>query len=75
MQSGIRNLTHSQPHNQLNFSIHHSSGCPGVNWSGLECLWRLRRLKTLVLYDMEHVKDIELLCIMLLEIFPNLDIR
>ncbi len=51
------------------------SGCPGVDWSGLECLWRLKRLKTLVLYDMEHVKDIQLLCIMLLEVFPNLDIR
>ncbi len=46
-----------------------------MNWSGLECLWRLRRLKTLVLYDLEHVQDLKLLCVLLLEVFPHLDIR
>ena len=51
------------------------SGCMDLNWSGLECLWRLKKLKTLVLYDMDHVQDLGLICIMLLEIFPNLDIR
>jgi len=51
------------------------SGCPDIDWNGLECLWRLKKLKTLVLYDMDHVKDLPLLCLMLLDIFPGLEIR
>ena len=33
------------------------SGCRALNWNGLECVWRLRSLKTLVIKDMEHVQD------------------
>lgn len=51
------------------------SGCISLDWNGLEVLWRLSNLKTLVLYDMEHVKDLSLICLMLLDIFPNLDIK
>eukprot|EP00094_Tigriopus_californicus_P000489 TCALIF_00476-PA protein Name:"Similar to Atp5sl ATP synthase subunit s-like protein (Rattus norvegicus)" AED:0.12 eAED:0.13 QI:0/0/0/1/0/0/2/0/333 len=51
------------------------SGCGGINLSGLECLWRLRKLKTLVLYDMDHVEHLGLLCLYLLELYPDLDIR
>ena len=51
------------------------SGCTLLNWNGLECLWRLRKLKVLVLQDMDHIKDLHLLCIMLLEILPDLQIR
>ena len=51
------------------------SGCKKLNWNGLECLWRLRKLKVLVLQDMEHIKDLDLLCLMLLEILPDLQIR
>ena len=40
--------------------------------NGLECLWRLRKLKKLILRDMEHVQDLKLLCLMLLDIFPDL---
>ena len=40
--------------------------------NGLECLWRLRKLKTLILRDMDHVRDIKLICLMLLDIFPDL---
>ena len=51
------------------------SGCQKLNWNGLECLWRLRKLKVLILKDMEHIKDLNLLCLMLLETLPDLDIR
>ena len=51
------------------------SGCKKLNWNGLECLWRLRKLKVLVLQDMEHIKDLDLLCLMLLDILPDLQIR
>ena len=51
------------------------SGCRALNWNGLECLWRLRKLKVLVLHDMEHIKDLDLICLMLLDIFPDLQIR
>ena len=51
------------------------SGCKALNWNGLECLWRLRKLKVLVLQDMEHIKDLNLLCLMLLDILPDLQIR
>ena len=40
--------------------------------NGLECLWRLRKLKKLILKDMGHVRDIKLICLMLLDIFPDL---
>ena len=40
--------------------------------NGLECLWRLRKLKKLILRDMDHVRDIKLICLLLLEIFPDL---
>ena len=32
------------------------SGCRSLDWNGLECIWRLRKLKTLVIKDMDHVK-------------------
>lgn len=51
------------------------SGCPLVNWSGLECLWRLRKLKTLVLYDMDHIEDLSIICLMLMELNPDLEIK
>ena len=51
------------------------SGCRALNWNGLECLWRLRKLKVLVLHDMEHIKDLDLICLMLLDVFPDLQIR
>merc|ERR1712039_424483 len=51
------------------------SGCVDINFGSLECLWKLRRLKTLVLYDLDHIADLKLLCVLLLDIFPDLDIR
>lgn len=51
------------------------SGCTNIDWNGLECLWRFRKLKTLILRDMDHVRDIKLICLMLLDIFPDLDIQ
>ena len=51
------------------------SGCQKLNWNGLESLWRLRKLKVLVLKDMEHIKDLDLLCLMLLDELPDLEIR
>ena len=44
------------------------SGCTGVDWNGFEVLWRLRNLKTLVVKDMSHIKDLDLLCLLLLEV-------
>ena len=51
------------------------SGCVDINFGSLECLWKLRRLKTLVIYDLDHIADLKLLCVLLLDIFPDLDIR
>ena len=51
------------------------SGCSGLDSNGIECVWRLRHLKTIVMYDMDHVEDLPLLCLMLLEVFPNLEIK
>ena len=51
------------------------SGCRAVNWNGLECIWRLRNLKTLVIRDMGHVQDLQLICLMLLDCLPNLKIE
>jgi len=50
------------------------SGCRSLDWNGLECIWRLRKLKTLVIKDMDHVKDLTLLCLMLLDVMPGLQI-
>ena len=43
-------------------------------WRVLKVLWRLKNLKTLVMNDMEHVKDLPLLCLMLLDVLPKLKI-
>jgi len=51
------------------------SGCRGINWNGLECVWRLRNLKTLVIKDMDHIQDLQLICLMLLDVLPNLKIE
>jgi len=51
------------------------SGCKLINISGLESLWRLRKLKVLTLKDMDHIPDLNLLCLMLVEEFPDLEIR
>lgn len=50
------------------------SGCRGLNWNGLEVLWRLKNLKTLVLKDLDHVEDLNLICLLLLDVNPNLKI-
>merc|ERR1719435_559766 len=61
--------------------FHHSlevlniSGCAGVNWNGLEVLWRCSKLKVLVIKDMEHIQDLSLLCLMLLDVIPGLKIQ
>lgn len=51
------------------------SGCRNVNWNALEPIWRLSNLQTLVLRDMNHIRDLKLICLMLLDVFPNLEIR
>ena len=51
------------------------SGCRAINWNGMECIWRLRNLKTLVIKDMQHVQDLQLICLMLLDCLPNLKIE
>lgn len=51
------------------------SGCKNLQTTSLEPIWRLSKLKTLVLRDMDHIKDIKMICLMLLDIFPNLEIR
>jgi len=50
------------------------SGCRQVDWNALEVLWRFKNLKTLVLKDMDHVTDLTLVCLLLLDIFPDLKI-
>jgi len=50
------------------------SGCRNINANGLEVLWRFRNLKTLVLKDMDHVEDLNLVCLLLLDVFPKLKI-
>lgn len=50
------------------------SGCRALNWNGLEVLWRFKNLKTLVLKDMEHVEDLTMICLLLLDVFPDLKI-
>jgi len=50
------------------------SGCRMLNWNALEVLWRFKNLKTLVLKDMDHVADLSLVCLLLLDIFPDLKI-
>lgn len=51
------------------------SGCRALNWNAIESLWRFRKLRTLVLHDMDHIKDLRLLCLMLLDVFPDLNIK
>jgi len=50
------------------------SGCRQMNWNSLEILWRFKNLKTLVLKDMDHVEDLSLVCLMLLDALPKLKI-
>jgi len=50
------------------------SGCTKLDWNALEVIWRFSNLKTLVMKDMEHVKDINMICLMLLDVNPNLKI-
>jgi len=50
------------------------SGCRALNWNGLEVLWRFKNLKTLVLKDMDHVEDLTMICLLLLDVFPDLKI-
>jgi len=50
------------------------SGCRNLHSNGLEVLWRFKNLKTLVLKDMEHVEDLSLVCLLLLDVFPKLRI-
>ena len=51
------------------------SGCKSLNWNGLECIWRLTRLKTLVLRDLEHIVDLKMLCLLILDVLPDLEIQ
>ena len=51
------------------------SGCKNINWNGLEVVWRLRNLKTLVIKDMDHIKDLTLICLLLLDAIPGLKIE
>merc|ERR1719431_1025319 len=50
------------------------SGCRSVNWNGLEVVWRLGKLKTLIIKDMDHIQDLTLICLLLLDVLPNLKI-
>jgi len=50
------------------------SGCRKMNWNSIEVLWRFKNLKTLVLKDMDHVEDLSLVCLMLLDALPKLKI-
>jgi len=50
------------------------SGCRQMNWNSIEILWRFKNLKTLVLKDMDHVEDLSLVCLMLLDALPKLKI-
>ena len=60
--------------------FHHSlehlniSGCTNVNWNGLEVVWRCSKLKVLVIKDMDHIQDLPLICLMLLDVIPGLKI-
>jgi len=50
------------------------SGCRKIEWNGLEIVWRFKNLKTLVLKDMDHIENLPLICLMLLDILPKLKI-
>lgn len=52
------------------------SGCKMVKLSGLESIWRLRKLKVLKLRHMDHIDStsLNLLCLMLMEELPDLQI-
>lgn len=49
--------------------------CPQVTESGIACLTRLRKLKTLTLGGHPKAKNIELVCLMLEDVLPDLCIR
>merc|ERR1719348_2063344 len=51
------------------------SGCRGVDWNGLELVWRLANLKTLIIKDMEHIRDLSLICLLILDVLPKLKIE
>jgi len=51
------------------------SGCKSLKANALEPIWRFSNLKILVLRDLDHIKDIKMICLMLLDVFPNLEIR
>ena len=51
------------------------SGCESLNWNGIESIWRLTRLKTLVLRDLEHIVDLKMLCLLILDVLPDLEIQ
>jgi len=51
------------------------SGCRLVDWNGLELCWRFGNLKRLVLKDMDHIKDLTLICLLLLDVLPKLKIE
>lgn len=50
------------------------SGCINVNWNALEVVWRCSKLKVLVIKDMDHIQDLPLICLMLLDVIPGLKI-
>merc|ERR1719468_1366554 len=51
------------------------SGCKNLQWNGVEAIWRLSKLKTLVMRDSDHIKDLKLICLLLLDVLPDLEIR
>ncbi len=51
------------------------SGCPMIQSNAIAALARFRQLKKLILYDLDHVKDLKLLCVMLLDLNPQLEIH
>ncbi|QQP55617.1 ATP synthase subunit s-like protein [Caligus rogercresseyi] len=51
------------------------SGCYRLDWNGIEPLARLVNLKVLILRDLDHIEDLKLICLLLLEVNPDLDIR
>lgn len=50
------------------------SGCTNLDWNALEVIWRFSNLKTLVMKDMEHVENLTMICLMLMDVNPNLKI-
>jgi len=48
------------------------SECKGISERGLAAAWRLKHLKTLVVENMPHVKNLEMVCSLLEEQIPGL---